>query len=150
MGFRSVSMKLLQNRLTPEAASYKFKRLESNEHFADSKRYTSKHVFKVHPTPEQGRLHRRILPAGPQRAPSPNSKASRQNHPQLRQGRSARPPGAGAALPLYRPRLRAIVTDPYDAPTGCLEKANVSLGDGLTIRQSLALGCPLVIESRSF
>lgn len=40
-----------------------------------------------------------------------------------------------------------IVTDPYDESVGSSEKASVSLGDKLTIRQTLALGCPLVIEA---
>jgi hypothetical protein len=40
-----------------------------------------------------------------------------------------------------------IVTDPYDESAGSSEKASVSLGDKLTIRQTLALGCPMVIEA---
>jgi hypothetical protein len=35
-----------------------------------------------------------------------------------------------------------IVTDPYDESAGSPEKASVSLGDKLSIRQTLALGCP--------
>jgi hypothetical protein len=40
-----------------------------------------------------------------------------------------------------------IITDPYDESAGSSEKASVSLGDKLTIRQTLALGCPMVIEA---
>jgi hypothetical protein len=40
-----------------------------------------------------------------------------------------------------------IITDPYDESVGSSEKASVSLGDKLSIRQSLALGCPMVIEA---
>ena len=40
-----------------------------------------------------------------------------------------------------------IVTDPYDESAGSSEKASVSLGDKLSIRQTLALGCPMVIEA---
>jgi hypothetical protein len=40
-----------------------------------------------------------------------------------------------------------IITDPYDESVGSSEKASVSLGDKLTIRQTLALGCPMVIEA---
>jgi hypothetical protein len=40
-----------------------------------------------------------------------------------------------------------IVTDPYDESAGSPEKASVSLGDKLSIRQTLALGCPMVIEA---
>ena len=40
-----------------------------------------------------------------------------------------------------------IVTDPYDESVGSSEKASVSLGDKLSIRQTLALGCPMVIEA---
>ena len=40
-----------------------------------------------------------------------------------------------------------IVTDPYDESAGSSEKASVSLGDKLSIRQTLALGCPMLIEA---
>ena len=40
-----------------------------------------------------------------------------------------------------------IVTDPYDEPAGSSEKESVRLGDNLAIRQTLALGCPMVIEA---
>ena len=40
-----------------------------------------------------------------------------------------------------------IVTDPYDESVGSSEKASVSLGDKLSIRQTLALGCPMLIEA---
>lgn len=40
-----------------------------------------------------------------------------------------------------------IITDPYDESAGSSEKASVSLGDKLSIRQTLALGCPMVIEA---
>jgi hypothetical protein len=40
-----------------------------------------------------------------------------------------------------------IITDSYDESVGSSEKASVSLGDKLTIRQTLALGCPMVIEA---
>jgi hypothetical protein len=40
-----------------------------------------------------------------------------------------------------------IVTDPFDESVGSPENAHVSLGDSLSIRQTLALGCPLVIEA---
>jgi hypothetical protein len=40
-----------------------------------------------------------------------------------------------------------IVTDPYDASADSSEKESLRLGDNLTIRQTLALGCPMVIEA---
>jgi len=40
-----------------------------------------------------------------------------------------------------------IVTDPYDEAAGSPEKASTSLGNKLSIRQTLALGCPMVIEA---
>jgi len=106
LGLRSVSIKLLQNGLISDTALNKFRRLQQSAPAAELKnsrhtnlhfmlaiyintRYTGKHVSAIYKAQKQGRLHRRVLPAGPQRAPSQNPKAGRQNHPQLRQGRSA-------------------------------------------------------------
>jgi len=40
-----------------------------------------------------------------------------------------------------------IVTDPYDESVASSENASFGLGENLTIRQTLALGCPMVIEA---
>jgi hypothetical protein len=40
-----------------------------------------------------------------------------------------------------------IVTDPYDESVASSENARFGLGENLTIRQTLALGCPMVIEA---
>ena len=40
-----------------------------------------------------------------------------------------------------------IVTDPYDELAASSENASFGLGENLTIRQTLALGCPMVIEA---
>ena len=40
-----------------------------------------------------------------------------------------------------------IVTDPYDEAVASSEKASFGLGENLTMRQTLALGCPMVIEA---
>jgi transposase len=40
-----------------------------------------------------------------------------------------------------------IVTDPYDESTDSAEVAGIKPGDNLSIRQTLALGCPMVIEA---
>jgi phosphatidylserine/phosphatidylglycerophosphate/cardiolipin synthase-like enzyme len=60
-------------------------------------------------TQKQGRLRRRVLPAGPQRASPRYPKTRRQNHPQLRPGRPARPSRAGAVVPFHRRVCNLIV-----------------------------------------
>jgi hypothetical protein len=40
-----------------------------------------------------------------------------------------------------------IVTDPYDESAASSENTSFGLGENLTIRQTLALGCPMVIEA---
>ena len=124
---RFVGTKLLQNRPVFNARSNNFKRLGAKALSAEFKkrrhtninfmlaiisntRYMCKHVSSVHKAKKQGRLHRRVLPVGPQRASCPDTKTRCQNYPQFRQGRSARPPGAGTPMPFHRPGLR---TDRY-------------------------------------